>query len=203
MPKPSPKQPKKDDTPFIKIEDRIDASILEARRVFVSNQIDSKTAEKIIRKLWYLEISDPGKPILFIINSPGGSVDDGFAIWDQIQMISSPVYTLVTGLAASMGSVLSLSAEKGKRFATGQSRIMIHQPLIGGVIQGQATDLDIQAKEMLKTRERLVHIYMDATGKDFETIDRAVDRDTWMTANEAKEYGLIDKIVESFDDIKL
>jgi len=203
MPKPSPKQAKKEDTPFVKIEDRIDAAILEARRVFVSNQIDSETAEEVIRKLWYLELTDPGKPILFIINSPGGSVDDGFAIWDQTKMISSPVYTLVTGLAASMGSVLSLCAEKGRRYATGQSRIMIHQPMIGGVIQGQATDLDIQAKEMLKTREKLVHIYMDATGKDFDTVDTAVDRDTWMTADEAKEWGLIDQIVDSYNDIKL
>lgn len=203
MPNPSPKQSKQDDSPFIKIGDKIDAAILEARRIFVSNQINNKTAEEVIRKLWYLELSNPGKPILLIINSPGGSVDDGFAIWDQIRMISSPVLTLVTGLAASMGSVLSLCAEKGHRYASRQSRIMIHQPMIGGVIQGQATDLDIQAKEILKTREKLVHIYMDATGKDFETIDRAVDRDTWMSAEEAKEYGLIDKIVDTYEDIKL
>jgi ATP-dependent Clp protease, protease subunit len=203
MPKPSPKQSMKEDTPFIKIDDRIDAAILEARRVFVSDQIDHETAEEVIRKLWYLELSDAGKPILFVINSPGGSVDDGFAIWDQIRMISSPVITLVTGLAASMGSVLSLCSGKGKRFATKQSRIMIHQPMIGGVIQGQATDLDIQAKEMLKTREKLVHIYMEATGKDYKTIDRAIDRDTWMTAEEAKTFGLIDKIVDSYSEIKL
>ncbi len=204
MPKPAnPKPAKNDDHRFIKVNDRIDAAILEARRIFVSHQIDNRSAQDVIRKLWYLELSEPGKPILFIINSPGGSVDDGFAIWDQIKMITSPVITLVTGLAASMGSVLSLCAEKGKRYATPQARIMIHQPMIGGVIQGQATDLDIQAKEMLKTRNKLVHIYMDATGKDYATIDRAIDRDTWMTAKEAKDYGLVDKIVETFEDIKI
>lgn len=189
------------DESFVKIEDRIDAKILEARRIFISDQVDSNTAEDVIRKLWYLELTDPGKPILFVINSPGGSVDSGFAIWDQIQMISSPVATLITGLAASMGSVLSLCAKKGQRFVTPQSRIMIHQPMIGGVIQGQATDLDIQAREMLKTRSKLVHIYMDATGKDYETIDRAIDRDTWMTAEEAKEFGLIDEIIDSYTSI--
>lgn len=194
-------KPSKEDSTFVKIDDRIDAAILEARRIFISNQVDNKSAQDTIRKIWYLELTDPGKPILFVINSPGGSVDDGFAIWDQLKMISSPVTTLVTGLAASMGSVLSLCAAKGRRFATPQARIMIHQPMIGGVIQGQATDLDIQAKEMLKTREKLVHIYMDATGKDFDTIDRAIDRDTWMTANEAKSFGLIDKIVNSYDQI--
>lgn len=195
------KQPNKEESSFVKIDDRIDAALLDVRRIFISNQVNSESAKDIIRKLWYLEITAPGKPILFVINSPGGSVDDGFAIWDQIRMITSPVTTLITGLAASMGSVLSLCADKGHRFATPQSRIMIHQPMIGGVIQGQATDLDIQAKEMLKTRNKLVGIYMDATEKDYETINRAIDRDTWMTAHEAKDYGLVDKIVNSFQEV--
>jgi len=186
---------------FVKVEDLIDSEILEARRIFLSDQVDNDSASDIIRKLWYLELKDPGKPILFVINSPGGSVDSGFAIWDQVKMISSPVTTLVTGLAASMGSILSLCADKGKRFATPQARIMIHQPMIGGVIQGQATDLDIQAKEIIKTREKLVRLYMDATGKDYDTIDLAIDRDTWMSASEAKEYGLVDEIVDSYKNI--
>jgi ATP-dependent Clp protease protease subunit len=196
-----PKAPEKDSAPFVKIEDRMETAILEARRIFVSRQIDNETAKDVIRKLWYLDLVEPGKPILFVINSPGGSVDDGFAIWDQIKMIRSPVTTLISGLAASMGSVLSLCSSPKRRFATPQSRIMIHQPMIGGIIQGQATDLDIQAKEMLKTRSKLVKIYMDATGKDYETIDRAIDRDTWMTAEEAKAYGLLDGIVSSFEQI--
>lgn len=198
MPRPPKPAPNKDESPFVKVEDRIDAALLDARRILLSQQVDNKSAENIIRKLWYLELTKPGEPILFVINSPGGSVDDGFAIWDQVQMLTSPVKTLVTGLAASMGSILSLCAKKGHRFATQQSRIMIHQPMIGGFIQGQATDLDIQAKEMLKTRKKIVQIYSDATGKSYETLDRAIDRDTWMTAEEAKAFGLIDEVVDSF-----
>ena len=154
------------------VNDKIDLALLAKRRIFLSDGVDSDSAKDIIRKLWYLEESEPGKPILFVINSPGGSVDSGFAIWDQIKMISSPVVTLVTGLAASMGSLLSLVADHGKRLATPNARIMIHQPLIGGVIRGQATDLEIQAKEMLKTRAVIVDIYSHATGKDRKAIER-------------------------------
>ena len=184
-----------------RINDRIDHILLEKRRIFLSDAVDSDSAREIIRKIWYLEFSDPGKPILFVINSPGGSVDFGFAIWDALKMISSPVYTLVTGLAASMGSLLSLVAGKGKRFSTPNARIMIHQPLIGGVIRGQATDLDIQAKEMLKTRAMLVDIYAEATGKDAATIEKSLMRDNWMTAVEAKNFGLLDQVVASEKDM--
>ncbi len=175
--------------------------MLEKRRIFLSDGVDSDTAKEIIRKLWYFDQVAPGKPILFVINSPGGSVDSGFAIWDQIQMISSPVVTMVTGLAASMGSLLSLSAAKGKRLATPNARIMIHQPLIGGVIRGQATDLDIQAKEMLKTRAMIVDIYAKSTGKDTKAIEKAIDRDNWMTVEEALAFGLLDKIVTNFKEV--
>jgi ATP-dependent Clp protease, protease subunit len=192
----------KDETPLVRIDDKIDAALLENRRLFISNQIDNETAEDFIRKLWYLEFKDPGKPILFVINSPGGSIDDGFAIWDQIKMITSPITTLVTGLAASMGSILSLCAENGRRFATPNSRIMIHQPRNSGVVRGQASDLDIHAKEIIKTRKRLVEIYVEKTGKDAATIERAIDRDTWMSADEAKSYGLLDGIVNSYADLE-
>lgn len=184
------------------IDDKIEESILNRRRIFLSDAVDQDSAKDIIRKLWYLESLDSKKPILFIINSPGGAVDSGFAIWDNIKLLTCPVYTLVTGLAASMGSLLSLAAEKGKRFATENSRIMIHQPLISGVIRGQATDLDIQAKEMLKTRDMIVKIYSDETGKDPEVINKAIDRDNWMSPNEAKEFGLISKIVRSYKDLE-
>lgn len=184
------------------IDDKIEESILNQRRIFLSDAVDQDTAKDVIRKLWYLESLDSKKPILFIINSPGGAVDSGFAIWDSIKLLTCPVYTLVTGLAASMGSLLSLVADKGKRFATENSRIMIHQPLISGVIRGQATDLDIQAKEMLKTRDMIVKIYSDATGKDAETINKAIDRDNWMSPFEAKEFGLIDKIIGSYKDLE-
>lgn len=191
----------KDGDIFTRIDDKIDATLLDARRIFISDAVDNETAEDIIRKLWYLEMKDPGKPILFVINSPGGAVDSGFAIWDQVKMISSPVTTLVTGLAASMGSILSLCASPKRRFATPNARIMIHQPSLSGVIKGQATDLEIQAKEMLKTRNILINIYVAATGKTYDEIDRAIDRDTWMTAEEALNFGLLDKIIESYSMI--
>lgn len=183
------------------LEDKIDEALLKSRRIFLSEAVDSDSAKEMIRKFWYLESIDPGKPILFVINSPGGSVDSGFAIWDQIKMITSPVTTLVTGLAASMGSILSLCAAPKRRFATQNARIMIHQPSVNAVIKGQATDLEIHAKEILKTRQALVEIYVGATGKDFKTIDRAIDRDTWMSAQEAKEFGLLDKIVTSYKEL--
>lgn len=185
-----------------KMADKIEHALLDARRIFLSGVVDEDSASSIIRKLWYLEMTAPGEPILFIINSPGGSVDSGFAIWDQIKMISSPVTTLVTGLAASMGSILSLCAAPGRRFATPHSRIMIHQPLLSGVIQGQATDLEIQAKEMIKTRTSLVDLYVKASGRDAAAIEKAIDRDTWMSAEEAKTFGLLDGIIFSFDELK-
>ena len=186
---------------FKMLDDKIDSMILESRRIFFSEAVDNASARDAIRKLWYLEFTNPGKPILFVINSPGGSVDSGFAVWDQVNMITSPVYTLVTGLAASMGSVLSLVASPGKRFATPNARIMIHQPSIMGVIKGQATDLDIQAKEILKTWNQLVDLYVEKTGQKRELVEKKLDRDSWMTAQEAKDFGLLDKIVKNYKEI--
>lgn len=183
------------------VDDKIDDVLLKSRRILLSDAVDGDSAKDIIRKLWYFELIAPGKPILFVINSPGGSVDSGFAIWDQIKMITSPVTTLVTGLAASMGSILSLAAAPGRRFATENARIMMHQPSIHGLIRGQATDLDIQAKEILKTRQSLVQLYVNATGKEYKVVDKAIDRDAWMSAREALEFGLLDKVITSFDEI--
>jgi ATP-dependent Clp protease protease subunit len=197
------KSDKETDQSYLKMRDRIELSLLENRRIFLSDAVDNDTAADIIRKLWYLEFKDPGKPILFVINSPGGSVDSGFAIWDQVQMITSPLTTMVTGLAASMGSILSLCAAPKRRFATPFARIMIHQPMIGGVVQGQVTDLEIQAKEMLKTRATLVQLYVDKTGKDHKTIERAIDRDTWLSAHEALDFGLLDGIVENYKQLAM
>lgn len=180
---------------------KIEELMLKKRRIFFSTAVSDQSAKDAIRKLWYLEHIGPGKPILFVINSPGGSVDSGFAIWDQIKMLSSPVTTVVTGLAASMGSVLSLAAAPGKRYATKNARIMIHQPLISGVIRGQATDLEIHAKEIIKTRKQIVDLYADATGKDAKLIEKTIDRDTWMSADEAKDFGLLDGIVESYQEL--
>lgn len=183
------------------LDDKIDEVLLKARRIFFCDQVDMATAKDVIRKLWYLELTDPGKPILFVINSPGGAVDAGFAIWDQVKMISSPVTTLVTGLAASMGSILSLCGAPKRRFSTPNSRIMIHQPRVNAMISGQATDLAIQAKEIKRTREQIIQVYMDATGKDFKTVEKAIDRDNWYTAQEALDFGLLTGIVTSFKDL--
>ncbi len=183
------------------LDDKIDEALLKSRRIFLCEAVDSDSAKDIIRKLWFLELTDSGKPILLVINSPGGSVDSGFAIWDQVKMITSPVTTLITGLAASMGSILSLCAAPGRRYATPHARIMIHQPSVNAVIRGQATDLEIHAKEILKTRKALVSVYVDATGKDAASIEKSIDRDTWMSSKEAMDFGLLDKIVASNKDL--
>jgi ATP-dependent Clp protease, protease subunit len=189
------------DKKMMLIDDKIDQVLLKARRIFFCDAVDTDSAKDAIRKLWYLELTDPGKPILLVINSPGGAVDSGFAVLDQVHMISSPVTTLITGLAASMGSVLSLCAAPKRRFATPNSRIMIHQPSIHAVVKGQATDLEIQAKEVIKTRNALIEIYMKATGKSFKEIEKAIDRDTWMSPEEALHFGLLDKVVTSYKEI--
>lgn len=196
------KEKEKEKNEFRTLDDQIDQVLLESRRIFFFAAVDNESAYEAIRKIWYLELTNPGKPITFIINSPGGSVDSGFAIWDQVKMISSPVITLVSGLAASMGSVLSLCASPGKRYATPYSRIMIHQPSISGQITGQATDLDIQAKEIIKTKDLLIDLYVSQTGKTRQQIAKSLDRDTWMSAKEAMEFNLIDKIITSPKELK-
>jgi len=183
------------------LSDEIERALLQNRRLFFSTQVDEESASEAIRKLWFLELTAPGKPITLVIMSPGGSVEAGFAIWDQIKMISSPVTTVVTGMAASMGSILSLCAEKGRRLATPNARIMIHQPSIHGSLRGPASDLEIHAREILKTRSRIIDLYVEASGKDRDTIARAIERDTFLSASEAKEFGLIDRIVHNFGEI--
>ena len=192
---------KNDDSALPKLKDRIDNSILQTRRLFICDGVDNALAEDVIKKLWFLENESAGSPITIVINSPGGSVDAGFAIWDQCKMISCPITTIVTGMAASMGSILMLAASKGRRFATPKARVMIHQPRLGSIVQGQATDLEIQAREILKMKQMLINIYMEATGKSADAIEKALDRDTWMTAEEAKEFGLLDGVISSFKDI--
>ena len=183
------------------LEDEIERTLLQHRRIFFSDDVNHESATEAIRKLWFLELSAPGQPITLVINSPGGSVDAGFAVWDQITMITSPVTTLVTGLAASMGSILAQCAAPGRRFATENCRILIHQPAIHGAVRGQASDLEIQAKEILKTRKKIVELYAKKTGKDTDTIALAIERDTWFGAEEAKAYGLVDQVVHSFSDL--
>ncbi|MEM8629020.1 MAG: ATP-dependent Clp protease proteolytic subunit [Chlamydiota bacterium] len=183
------------------MHDQIEEAFLERRRVFLSREVDSQSAQDLVRKLWYLEWKNPGKPIFFFINSPGGSVDSGFAIWDTVQMITSPVTTVVSGLAASMGSLLSLCASEGRRYATPNSRIMMHQPLIGGQIQGQATDLEIHAEQIENTRKQIVQMYAKSTGRSAQEIDDMIERDHWMSAEEALSFGLLDKVISSSSEL--
>jgi ATP-dependent Clp protease, protease subunit len=163
------------------------------RIIFLGTQIDDYTANVIQAQLLYLDSSDPGKDISIYINSPGGEVYAGLGIYDTMQFISSKVSTICTGIAASMASVLLVAGASGKRFALEHSRVMIHQPM--GGIQGQASDIEITAREILKIKKELYTIISQHSGKSFEEVERDSDRDFWMTAPEAKEYGMIDDIL--------
>lgn len=163
------------------------------RIIFLGTQIDDYTANVIQAQLLYLDTSDPGKDISIYINSPGGVVYAGLGIYDTMQYINSSVSTICTGMAASMASVILVAGAKGKRFALEHSRVMIHQPM--GGMQGQATDMEITVRQILKLKEELYHIIASHSGKSYEEIERDSDRDYWMTAPEAKEYGMIDDVL--------
>jgi ATP-dependent Clp protease, protease subunit len=169
------------------------ARLLASRTVILSGQVDAEMAQRVIQQLVLLD-HDSDKRITLLINSPGGEVYSGFAIFDTLRFISAPIVSVVVGLAASMGSVLALAAPKGSRFCTPNAKFLIHQPLMMGY-QGRAVDLEIQAKEILRDRERLVSLYAEATGKAPADISKDIDRDRWMTAEEAKAYGLLDRII--------
>lgn len=166
--------------------------LLEDRIIFLNDEITDQTANLVIAQLIYLEGKDPDKDIMMYINSPGGSVVAGLAIYDTMNYIKCDVCTICVGMAASMAAVLLSSGKKGKRFALPNSEIMIHQPL--GGFQGQASDIKIHADHILKTRKLLNKILSDNSGVDIEKIDKDTDRDNFMSAEEAKKYGLIDKI---------
>lgn len=163
------------------------------RIIFLGTQIDDYTANVIQAQLLYLDSSDPGKDISIYLNTPGGSVYAGLGIYDTMQFISSDVATICTGMAASMGAVLMAAGKKGKRSALKHSRIMIHQPMGGA--QGQASDIEITAREIQKLKKELYTILSEHTGNPFEKIEQDSDRDYWMTAEEAKEYGMVDEIL--------
>ena len=166
--------------------------LMADRIIFLGTEINDTVANVIIAQLLYLSSQDPESPITMYLNTPGGSVYDGLAIYDTMQYISNEVQTVCTGLAASMGSVLLCAGEKGKRFALPHSRIMIHQPLGGA--HGQASDIEITAKEILKLKGELYQIIADHSGKTLKQIEKDADRDHWLTAKEAVEYGMIDDI---------
>lgn len=170
--------------------------LLKDRIIFLGEDVNPTTASLVVAQLLFLESEDPDKEIYLYINSPGGSVTDGLAIVDTMNYIKCPVSTTCLGLAASFGAVLLANGEKGKRYATPNAEILIHQPLIGGNgISGQTTDIKIHADQMLKTRERLTKILSDKTGQPLEKVMQDTERDYYMTAEEALEYGLIDEIL--------
>ncbi|MCG8490142.1 MAG: ATP-dependent Clp endopeptidase proteolytic subunit ClpP [Sneathiellales bacterium] len=172
--------------------------LLKERIVFITGQVHDGMASLITAQLLFLEAENPNKPISMYINSPGGVVTSGLAMYDTMQYIKPEIATVCIGQAASMGSFLLTAGTKGQRFALPNARVMIHQP--SGGAQGQATDIEIQAREILKIRARLNDLYVQHTGQDLETIERSMERDNFMTAEEAKEFGLIDEVVSQRPD---
>ena len=169
---------------------------LEQRKIFLWGPVMDESAKDIVNRLLYLDALDPGKEITFYINSPGGVVTSGMVIYDTMKMIQSPVATVCMGLAASMGSILLSAGEKGKRSIFPSGRVMIHQPSIGGMLQGVAADIAIHAREIGKTKEMGARILAENCGQDFEKVMKDFDRDYWMNAQESLEYGIVDQLVD-------
>ncbi|MFZ9035984.1 MAG: ATP-dependent Clp endopeptidase proteolytic subunit ClpP [Francisellaceae bacterium] len=169
--------------------------LLKERIVFLNGEVNDVSSNLVIAQLLFLESENPDKDIYFYINSPGGSVTAGMGVYDTMQFIKPNVSTICIGLAASMGAVLLSAGEKGKRFALPNSQIMIHQPL--GGFRGQASDMEIHARNILRTKERLNHVLASHTGQPYERIVKDTDRDNFMMADEAKDYGIIDQVIES------
>jgi ATP-dependent Clp protease protease subunit len=174
----------------------VQKKFLEQRKIFLWGAVTDESAKDITEKLLYLEAVAPGKDITFYLNSPGGSITAGMAVYDTMKLITSPITIVVTGMAASMGSILLCAAPKGRRLLYPHSRVLIHQPLISGRMVGPATDINIQAKEMEKLRLELNEILSKASGQPMERINRDTDRDFYLNAQEAIDYGLADRIVD-------
>jgi len=174
----------------------IQRKFLEQRKIFLWGAVTDETAKDITEKLLYLEGSAPGKDITFYINSPGGSITAGMAIYDTMKLVTSPITVVVTGMAASMGSILLCGASKGRRLLYPHSRVLIHQPLISGRMIGPASDINIQAQEMEKLRQELNQILATSSGQPLERINQDTDRDFYLNAKEAIAYGLADRIVD-------
>ena len=174
--------------------------LLKDRIIFVDGEITDATADLVVAQLLFLESQNPDKDISLYINSPGGSVTAGLAVYDTMQHIHPHVQTICLGQAASMAAVLLAGGSKGKRFALPSSRVMIHQPLISGGLGGQASDIEIHARELLKLKEKLNQMLAEHTGKSLEQIERDTDRDNFMSAQEAADYGLIDKVITTRAD---
>lgn len=179
------------------VSNAIQQRFLDERKIFLWGAVEDSSAEKLTSQLMYLESLDSGKEIKFYINTPGGSITAGMAVFDTIRLIKSPVTVIVTGMAASMGSILLSAPKKGRRLLYPHARVLIHQPLIMGQIVAPAVDISIQAEEMEKHREEMNYILAEASGQPIEKIRQDSDRDFYLNAKEAIEYGLADKIVKS------
>lgn len=174
--------------------------LLKERIIFLADEVNDATASLVIAQLLFLDAEDPGKDIYIYINSPGGSVSAGMGIYDTMQYIKSDVSTICVGMAASMGAFLLAAGTKGKRFALPNSTVMIHQPLSGGM-QGQASDIKIHTDYLLRIKSTLNKILSERTGKSLEQIEKDTDRDNFLTAQQAKEYGLVDEVMSNIDSI--
>jgi ATP-dependent Clp protease protease subunit len=175
---------------------QFDKKFLEQRKVFLWGVVDDDSAKDIVNRLLYLDTVDPGKEISFFINSPGGMVTSGMVIYDTMQMIKSPVSTVCMGFAASMASILLSGGEKGHRFIFPSGEVVIHQPLLGGMYRGTSADLEIQADQIKKTKELGAKILADNCGQTIEKIMKDFDRDFWMDAKQAVDYGIVDKVLD-------
>ena len=176
-------------------EKSLEMSLFKDRKIFLWSEVNDESARAVVTRLLALDAESSEQEIVLYINSPGGSASDGMAVYDAMQSIGSPVSTVCMGMAASMGSVLLAAGARCRRFAWPHARIMIHQPLIMGTITGSSTDLDIRAREIVRLREEINHLYACHTGQDVEKISQDTDRDFFMSAQEARDYGLIDDII--------
>jgi ATP-dependent Clp protease, protease subunit len=182
------------------LDDRVYDRLLKERIIFLGSDVNTQVANRICAQLLLLSAEDPDRDVSLYINSPGGSVYDGMAIYDTMQFIKPAVSTLCIGQAASMGSLLLTAGHKDMRFATPNARIMVHQP--SGGFQGQASDIERHAQDIIKLKRRLNEVYVKHTGKSYEEIEKTLDRDHFMTADEARDFGLIDKVISSREPIE-
>ncbi len=178
----------------LKLQDLIDLKLVNERKIFLWGQVDDKSSKHVVERLMYLELTQPGKEIQLIINSPGGYVTSGMAIYDTITSISSPVSTICTGFAASMGSILLSIGAKGRRFILPNARVMIHQP--SGGAEGPATDIAIQMEELVKTKKLSAELLAKNCGQTYDKIMTDFNRDYWMSAEESVKYGIVDAMIE-------
>jgi ATP-dependent Clp protease protease subunit len=178
---------------------RLEERLLRTRTILISEPVSSTLTRRVVTSLLVLDAESPEKPITVVINSPGGSADDGFGILDAMRLVRAPVRTVCVGLAASAATIILLGGEKEHRYVTPSCRILIHQPSSG--ISGSASDIAITAKEILKLRERIVRLLAEETGQDAERIEKDIHRDHWMSAEEARDYGLFSKVIQSIDEL--